>query len=404
MLIVLAVGCQVIYNLPYLLQTIYALYQEATGYTNTQMGGLISIYGICAFGGYFISGLLADIFSIKKLMVISLFGVGGLGCVMALLPPYPVMLAIQVLFAVFSIGLYWTPLVKAISSLGDDSVQGKLFGFWESISGISALIVGFGGVAILGLFTDPLVSFRANVLLRAGLTILIGIITLIAYKEKKLPKEEKKKNYTAKEVFTVLRLPETWSLIFIILGVYFILSSLTYFAPYLMNFGADMMVSTVFGNLRSFYPIIGASIAGILVDKSKTSLKVIMPAMLMLAIAFLTLIIFPVDNKWLWVVAAICVLIGVVAYGAKGVYYVPIKEAKFPPHLYGVVVGIVATLGYTPDAFIYILAGRWIDSYQITGYHYIFIFMLVSALLSFISAFFLRKRIQKNQGAEIRVN
>ena len=406
MLVILSVGCQVIYMLPYLTNSIYALFQEATGYTNTQMGNLMSLYGICAVFGYFFSGLLADRFSTKWLMVIGLFGTGIIGSVVAFIPPYPVMVAIYIGYGFFAILVYWTALVKAIRSLGDESVQGRLFGYWGGIAGAAGLIVGFAGVAMLGLYSDTMMSFRANIFIRSGITILIGIITLITYKDKKEigasngSGAEQKKKYTAKEVFEVLRLPQTWMCVLIVLGVYFVLCGCTYFAPYLLNFDASLMVSTVFGNIRQILPLIGASIAGIIVDRQGTCFKTILGSLLIVIASSLILAVLPTQAGLLGVVVVVCLVLGLFNQFAKNMFYLPIEEAKFPERFYGVIVGFVSAIGYAPDAFFYTVAGNFIDRFGVAGYRGVFIFMALSSVVAFVCAAVLWKQIRK-KGKEV---
>ena len=73
-LIIVAIAGGLMTKLPYLRETYMVPLQEATGATKTQLGLIMSAYGIVNFICYFPGGILADKFSCKKLIIFSCFG------------------------------------------------------------------------------------------------------------------------------------------------------------------------------------------------------------------------------------------------------------------------------------------------------------------------------------------
>ena len=73
-LIIVAFAGGLITKLPYLRETYMEPLQAATGATKTQLGIIMSAYGIVNFICYFPGGVLADKFSSKKLIVFSCIG------------------------------------------------------------------------------------------------------------------------------------------------------------------------------------------------------------------------------------------------------------------------------------------------------------------------------------------
>ena len=71
-LIIVAIAGGLMTKLPYLRETYMVPLQEATGATKTQLGLIMSAYGIVNFICYFPGGILADKFSCKKLIIFSL--------------------------------------------------------------------------------------------------------------------------------------------------------------------------------------------------------------------------------------------------------------------------------------------------------------------------------------------
>ena len=72
MLIVICLGGSIIYIFPYLQYTFYDSMMAELGFTNTQMGNVMSVYGALNLIAYFIGGMIADRFSSRILITFSL--------------------------------------------------------------------------------------------------------------------------------------------------------------------------------------------------------------------------------------------------------------------------------------------------------------------------------------------
>ena len=73
-LLLLAAGAGIIFQLPYIRETFYPQIQSAMGLTNAQMGLLSSGYATMATLSYFIGGAIADRFSPRLMLTVSLLG------------------------------------------------------------------------------------------------------------------------------------------------------------------------------------------------------------------------------------------------------------------------------------------------------------------------------------------
>ena len=83
--------------------------------TNAQVGFLMSAYAVGCLLLYIPGGILADKFSTKKMLVLSLMGTGALGIVMALSMNYVTALIAFFLFAVTTSFVFWAALNKGRS-------------------------------------------------------------------------------------------------------------------------------------------------------------------------------------------------------------------------------------------------------------------------------------------------
>jgi MFS family permease len=95
-LVLLTISGAMIYALPYFRNYYYDVFVQCFNLTNTQMGSLGSVFGALSVVAYFFGGVLADRFSARKLITLSLTATGLLGFILLLYPPYPVVLAVHV--------------------------------------------------------------------------------------------------------------------------------------------------------------------------------------------------------------------------------------------------------------------------------------------------------------------
>lgn len=187
---IIASGTTVMYSLPYLKSTFYDPMRLALGLDHQQLGNLLSVYGILATILYFFGGFMADKFSAKKLMSFSLVSTGLLGFYFATFPSYTMLLVIFALWGITTIFTFWAASMKVIRMLGDESVQGKLFGLNEGLSGIAGVVVSFIGLYLFEIFADVTIGFKYVVWLYSGLSVLCGILIMFIVKEKKVEGEK----------------------------------------------------------------------------------------------------------------------------------------------------------------------------------------------------------------------
>ena len=101
----------VIYLLPFLREFYYLPMQEALQLTNTQLGVLMSVFGVTAMISYFPGGWLADKMGPKRLITISMISTGLAGG--ALLDGSPGTLGYRYFFLFIS-GLCFMGLLAAL--------------------------------------------------------------------------------------------------------------------------------------------------------------------------------------------------------------------------------------------------------------------------------------------------
>lgn len=381
---IIASGTTVMYSLPYLKSTFYDPMRLALGLDHQQLGNLLSVYGILATILYFFGGFMADKFSAKKLMSFSLVSTGLLGFYFATFPSYTMLLVIFALWGITTIFTFWAASMKVIRMLGDESVQGKLFGLNEGLSGIAGVVVSFIGLYLFEIFADVTIGFKYVVWLYSSLSVLCGILIMFIVKEKKV---EGEKSASLKELVGAVKMPKAWLIGLIIFSTYMVFSSLTYLSPYLSDvFKISMALISALSIIRTYAIKMGASpVAGILVDKVGSSLKVLNIGFIAVAVCELLFLLLPRSESLVMVAVLNMIVLSIVLFGFRGIYFATVAESKIPIEKTGAVIGIASFIGFCPDAFFYTLVGGWIDKGE-QGYTYMFILCLVCAVVGFIAS------------------
>lgn len=390
---IIASGTTVMYSLPYLKSTFYDPMRMALGLNHQQLGNLLSIYGILATLLYFPGGFLADKFSSKKLLSFSLISSGLIGLYFSTYPPYEMLIVIFALWGVTTILTFWAASIKVVRMLGDKEEQGKLFGFNEGLSGIAGILVSFIGLYLFEIFEDVTVGFQYVIWVYSGLSILCGIILFFMIREKEVESVEKT---TFKDIFSVVKMPKAWLIGGIVFSTYMSFSSLTYLNPYLKDmFKISMVLISTLAIIRTYGIKMGASpLAGILVDKVGSSIKLMRMGFVLIALCELVYIVLPKNESFVAIAVLNMIILSVILFGFRGIYFSTVAESDIPVAQTGAVVGFASFIGFSPDAFFYTLVGGWLDKGDM-GYTKLFILCFVCAVVGFLCTTALSKLNQK---------
>ncbi len=405
----LIVSGSVIYELPYLSYSYYDLMLEAFQITNTQMGILMSIYGIVAMFGYFPGGWAADRISPRKLLTFSLLTGGAAGFAFLTFPPYPILIAIYAFWGFSTSVTFWAALMKATRQLGDSNEQGRLFGALESGRGLLPILYGMVILAIFNFLGAELLGLKGVMLSYSILEIIGGIFVWFVIKEKNHSQDNTKVGAGLKDVVAVMKIPSVWLLAIIIFASYTLYTGLSYFTPYLTEcYMATASQAAFFGLIKTYgFALVGGILAGIIADKIGSNSKVIVFSNILPIITLIALIFLPAQPGTIVAFLAITVVLGLSIFMVRGVYFAVIDEMQIPMQSCGAAIGFASFIGFMPESFVYTLYGSWLDAHPgITGYQYIFGYMLAISAIGFIIAIILYRRIKKAKllGGNINVD
>ncbi len=403
-LFIVALAGGIITKLPYLRETYMEPLSQATGATYTQLGLIMSAYGIVNFICYFPGGVLADKFSCKTLIVISCFGTALAGFWYWTLPSFIWLVVIHAVFAITTVFTFWAAMVKSINRLGTEEEQGRLFGLLEGGRGLIGTLVAFGSVAVFGIASDAIGGMKNAILYYSILMAVAGVLAVIFLENDKPAATEagSVKPLNKKDFIEVAKMPRVWLCGALGICNYSALIFHGYITGYLSN--AFGLSDTVVGNLsviRTYVMMmLGAFVAGFIADKIGSRIKLIKWAFVGMTIFASLYVLIPTHGAGVPLVICNFVVYGLFLYSIKAMYFSTIDEVLVPKRLAGTASGIISLCTYAPEVFLYTVSGNIVDKYVNTatplrGYHICFIMMAVLSAIGFICGTVLMKMNEK---------
>jgi len=378
-----------IYILPYVLARVFRpTFLDVFNLTNLELGGLFSIYGIVAFFSYLYGGVLADRYSPRKLLSISLIFTSLGGLIMMTYPSYFIM---QLLFAYWgftTVFIFWAPMLKATRAIGGVKMQGKTFSFLDGGRGIVASSIGLIGVLIFSILITKDVSsltlsekqevFKYVI---GASSLIVFIIGIVVYTYLKIELKDDEKIGNIKSLLKLVKLKSVWLISFIILCAYMgykITDVYSLYASEVMLF--DEINAARVGALQQYLrPIVCISVA-FFTDKNGNINNILIGFFVMMlgSILFASGLI-RVSMNMLFFISLIIVATG--TYAIRGLYFSVLKDGKIPYILSGTAIGLISMVGYSPDIFATPLYGYLLDNYPgIKGHQYVYLILFISSI------------------------
>ncbi len=396
MLIVICLGGSIIYIFPYLQYTFYDSMMAELNFSNTQMGNILSIYGALNLIAYFMGGIIADRFPSRILITFSLIVTGISGFWFATFPSYKEMVIISIIWSLATIFTYWPAMIKAVKLLGSSDVQGRLFGFREALNSLGSLILS---TVAMWVFTSGGENFRGVVIFYSAAYIVIGVISFIFLPKKDLEEDKPKQSIFAGLGY-VLKNPTIWMIGFIIFFGYAVGSTMGRLTPYLTSvYKMGVTTAGIVGIINTYgVGNIGAVAGGLITDKMKSSTRFLKWCFVIMAVLLAAFVAIPGVPSFLVIAIIMGLTVRLVQTAVRGVYFVPLDEAKIPTEYLGTAAGVVSVIGFSPDAFLFTIYGRLIDNMsEAAGYKLMFGVLILFCAIGFVLTVALTKRLKKEQ-------
>jgi len=378
--------------------------------TNTELGDIIAVYGITAMLAYFPGGALADRFSARKLMTLSLLATGLGGFYFAQIPNQAGLFFLFGYWGITTIFLFWAAMIKATRDWGGHLSQGKAFGILDGGRGLVAAGAATLAVLILSAFmsgtientsdTERQKALEAVIYFYTFMTIIAAVLTWLFITDtdkKNIPK----KGNIRKSIKEVLHKQVVWLQAIIVVCAYSAYKALDYYSLYGVDvLGMNEVDSAWFVSNASYIRAVSAIAAGFIVDRLSAS-KVISFLFGILVISYVLLSILKPDEHMVTVIISNIIITFIAVYALRGVYFAMLEETKVSGKLTGTAVGLISVIGYTPDAFFNSLAGRILDaSPGLKGYQHFYLVLAVFSVVGLLATLLL-VHAKKNKPVDI---
>jgi len=366
---------------------------DVFGLTNTQLGDMFAVYGIAAMLAYFPGGALADRFSARSLIVLSLFSTALGGAYMATIPGTTGMQILYGYWGLTTIFLFWGALIRATRDWGGDKSQGIAFGVLEGGRGLVAALAASVGVAILAFYMPENVrlataeeretGFRMIVLLYSLLTFLAGVFVWFAIPEEKRGSDVEYNPFSG--MGTVLRRPIIWAQAAIIVCAYCCFKGLDNYSLYAVQvLGKDEVEGARLAAYGVWTRPVAAVMAGLIADRFNATRSI----GVMFAILFISYASWSAATPLGSGIALIYVnffTTYAAVYALRGIYFALLEENRTPKFLTGAAVGMISLVGYTPDIFFGPISGRILDANPgLIGHQNYFMFLAGIAVVGLL--------------------
>lgn len=387
----------IIYLLPYLREVYYLPLMEALGLTNTQLGVLMSVFGVAAMVSYFPGGWLADRISPRVLISISMISTGLAGFYFASFPSYRICILIHAFWGISVTLTFWAALIKATRNWAPPSRQGRAFGVLEGGRGIAELVSSTALLALFAHLGSQAFALSRVIVLFAVVDILIGIMAWFVL-------DDGCRDSVAGDgykigrngILKILKMPAVWLLSLVIMAAYSAYWGSYYFTPYATDV---FQMSLVFGGAIGVgkmwikpFPALGA---GFLADRFGPSRTVVW-SFAVLIFSFCVFVFAPGKPELVLILIINTIIASLAIFAVRGVYYAVLEEGGIPLALTGIATGIVSVIGYTPDIFIPLVGGTLLDKFPgAPGYRQFFLIIVALCVLGLISALIIMRKYSR---------
>ena len=378
---------------------------DVFGFTNTQLGDLFAVYGVTAMLTYFPGGALADHFSARKLIALSLLTTGAGGLFMASIPGAAATAILYGFWGVTTIFLFWGALIRSTREWGGDSSQGAAFGILESGRGlVAALFAALAVVVFASLMPDD-ATLATDAERRTAFQAVIYVYALISVGTAALvwfvipgPNHEPTitKRNPLKGMLEVMGRPIIWAQALVIVCAYCFYKGAQNWSLYAVQvLGMDEVEAAQFTAIGAYVRPIAALTAGVVADRIGAT-RSIGACFVLLFVTSIALAVITPELVGMPIIVANMFgsLFGV--FGLRGVYFALLQDTRTPRHITGAAVGMVSVIGFTPEIFFSPIAGRILDATPGVGGHLdLFKLLAVIALTGFLALIWL-VRLKRN--------
>lgn len=389
---------EAIFTLPYHVTRFFRpTVLEVFGLSATELGVAQAAYGVVAMVAYFFGGPLADRFSARKLLAVSLWLTALGGLYLATLPGYYGAMFVWGFFGLSTILFFWAALIKATRSWGGLSGQGLAYGVLDGGRGLLAAVLASLGVLLFSVAfpegydaasaADKRTTLQQIILGYTTVTALTGVMvwfTLRGLPDTSAPAHSP----LFRHFWQVMRIPAVWLQTVVLVCAYTSYKAFDQYALFAVRgHGIDEIEAAQIVTLGAWTRPLAALLLGLLADRFGVSKMIVICFGILITSHSLFAFTGQEMGTFSFILAN-TVVTGIAIFGLRGLYFALFEEGKVPLAMTGTAIGVVSVIGYTPDVYVAAIAGYLIDNNPgLLGFQYMFMCLLGTAVMGAAAAY-----------------
>ena len=297
---------------------------------------------------------------------------------------------------------FWSAMIKATAMIAQPNEQGRFFGFLDGGRGLVEAALATIAVALFAYLINRHDATTDYALVRVIYFYVAFVFAMapLALWLVDIPTDDAgNRAFVAKDtrfvddLAFVLRNQELWLAATILLCGYQLFWATYSFSAFMQqNFGLTAVAVGSITVAKLWMRPIGAATAGIAGDLLNREYVIV--ALMLAGSASLASLAFLPSSAGVPVLLTIVLLVGVVTYAIRGIYWATLDSARIPTRIKGLAIGVMSLIGYAPDIYLPLVSGVLVDRYPgRTGYSIYFLGIAASGVIGALAALQLKRRI-----------
>ena len=373
---VLCISAGSIYLLPFLQEVYYKPLAEALSLNNTEVGSLMSIYGVFAMLSYFPGGWIADKVSPRILITFSLISTGLIGLYFATLPSYQISLIIHAFWGITTTLLFWSAIVRVTRNWAPTNEQGRAFGILQMGRGVSDILMSMPILAVFGILGSSYFALSMVIVQISLLIIISGLIAWFVLEDEDGGENSSVGTFNSglREITAVLKLPVVWLIAVVVLAAYSAYWGTYRFTSYSSDiFSLSVVAAGAISIGKMWMSPPSALVAGFISDKIGIA-KSVAILFVVLIFSFVVFAFMPGIPSLLPIMIMNVAVASLAVFALRGIYFALLEEGGIPMIITGTATGFISMIGFTPDIFMPLIGGVLLDNLpSVEGYRIFFL-------------------------------
>ncbi len=405
-MLLLCLSGSIIYWLPFLSEIYYVPMQEAFGFSKTQIGVLLSVFGTISLITYFPGGWLADRVAPRILISLALLVTSAGGFVFSTFPSFEVSLILHGIWGLATGCIFWSAMIKATRTWASRQRQGRAFGILEGGRNFTDMVIATIMLSVFAWRGGTDTALAEQIIYYASAALLLAILTWFVMDHDSAPPDDGDSTWELSSSMSlegfrvVLKLPIVWLTSIIIFAAYSGYWGVVYFTPYATEaFELGSVLGGAVGTSKLWIAAAAAVVAGLIADRIGSA-KAVFGAFVMMTAGFLIFAVVPASPNLVPLLLVNVAVVASAVYALRGIYFSLLEQGGVPVVYTGTATGVISVLGYTPDVFLPALGGVILDANPgPLGYQYFFFLVTALSATGLVAAYVVYRRLQCSPGA-----